>query len=103
MTRRHYLLALSTAIFASNAAPLRAHDEYRIVGVVTKTTATSVDVKNKDGKDYSIQMNKQTAVTREDKAVAATELKAGVTVVVDALGDSESDLLAISIRIVPGQ
>lgn len=103
MTRRHYLLSLSTAMFASNAALLSAHDEYRVVGVVTKTTATSVEVKNKEGKSYSIQTNKQTAVTRDDKAVAATELKAGVTVVVDALGDSESDLSAVSIRIVPGQ
>ena len=103
MNRRRYLLSLSAAMFASSAALLRAHDEYRVVGVVTKTTATSVDVKNKEGKNYSIQMNKQTAVTRDENAVAVTELKAGVTVVVDALGDSESDLSAVSIRIVPGQ
>lgn len=103
MTRRHYLLSLSSAMFASSAVLLHAHDEYRVVGVVTKMTATSVEVKNKEGKDYSIQVNKQTAVTRNDQAVATSELKAGLTVVVDALGDSESDLTAVSIRIVPGQ
>jgi hypothetical protein len=33
--------------------------------------------------------------------VALSELKVGQSVVVDALGDNESDLLAIEIRIVP--
>jgi len=33
--------------------------------------------------------------------VAASELKAGRSVVVDALGDSEADLLALEVKIVP--
>ncbi len=40
-------------------------------------------------------------VSRDKKKVDAAELTVGLTVVVDAYGDSEEDLLALEIRIVP--
>lgn len=42
-----------------------------------------------------------TKIVREGKSVGAEELKVGRSVVVDGYGDSEDDLLAIEIRIVP--
>lgn len=103
MTRRYQVLSMLAVLLTSSVVPLWAHDEYRVVGVVTKASSTAVGVKNNEGKRFSIQMNKQTTVTRDSKKVAASELKAGTNVVIDARGDSEKDLLAVDIRIVPGK
>jgi len=43
----------------------------------------------------------QTAQWRGKKKVPATELKVGLSVVVDAMGDSEEELEAQDIMIVP--
>lgn len=84
------------------AAPrLMAHDEYRLVGKVTRVSESSIAVENANSKTMAARINKQTDVTRDKKKVPASELKVGQSVVVDALGDNESDLLAIEIRIVP--
>jgi hypothetical protein len=42
-----------------------------------------------------------TVVTRDKKKVGATELKVGLSVVVDANGDSLEDLVVLEVRIVP--
>lgn len=84
------------------AGALSAHDDYRIIGTVSKITATQIEVKQtKDGKVIEIDINKQTKVTRDKKPAQFTELKVGGSVVVDARGDSLLDLLAIEIRLVP--
>jgi hypothetical protein len=60
-------------------------------------------VKTKDGRLTSMRLDKQTEISRDKKKVDAKELKAGLSVVVNAYGDGleDSDLLAIEIRIVP--
>jgi len=84
------------------ATSLAAHDEYRIIGTVAKITATRIDVKQiKDGKIIEIDIDKQTKVTRDKKAVAFSQIKVGGSVVVEALGDSILDLQALEIRLVP--
>jgi hypothetical protein len=83
-------------------AAASAHDEYRIIGTVTKVSATSLDVKqSKDGKTISMRMNTETIVTRNKKKVDRAEVKTGANVVVDALGDSMKDLLVVEVRLVP--
>lgn len=100
MVRRISIIA-ALALVAFAIMPLSAHDDYRVIGVVTKVQATKLDVKTKEGKNFSIAMNKETSVIRNKKKVGASELKAGQSVVVDATGDSEADLLALDVRIVP--
>jgi hypothetical protein len=78
-----------------------AHDEYRIVGTVTKADKTQVQVTTAQRKTYKVKLDSQTLISRDKKKVSVAELKAGATVVVDALGDSEADLLAVEIRLVP--
>ena len=96
------IMALVTfMIFALGVMPVMAHEEYRVIGVITKRQDTSIQVKNKDGKTFSIALKKDVTISRDKKKVAATELKKGLTVVVDAVGDSEDDLEAFDIRIVP--
>jgi hypothetical protein len=96
------MMSIAVAIAIACAAPLAAHDEYRIIGTVTKITATQIDVKQvKDGKVIEIDVNKQTKVTRDKKPAAIKDVKVGGSVVVEALGDSMLDLTALEIRIVP--
>jgi hypothetical protein len=84
-----------------SAAPAIAHDTFRIVGTLTRLNETSIAVKNADGKTTPIRLDKQTDVLRDKQKVERRELKVGLSVVVDAYGDSEADLLALEIRIVP--
>jgi hypothetical protein len=100
MTRRCLVLiaVLTVGFMAVQAA---AHDSYRIVGVVTQRQDTQISVKSRDGKTTAIGMNKQTEVTRNKKKVDASEVKVGASVVVEALGDSEADLLAVEVQLVP--
>jgi threonine dehydrogenase-like Zn-dependent dehydrogenase len=100
MNRRTFAIT-ALALAFSAFVPLSAHDDYRIIGVITKVQPSKLDVKSKGGKNHSIKLNKETFINRDKKKVGATELKPGLSVVVDATGDSESDLLALEIRIVP--
>ena len=84
------------------ASILSAHDEYRIIGTVTKVGATTLVVKQtKDGKVYSMKTDANTLVTRDKKKVARSEIRVGGYVVVDALGDTIDDLLVVEVRLVP--
>jgi hypothetical protein len=100
MTRPRLILtvAVITGFMAAGAA---AHDSYRIVGVITQRQDTTISVKSRDEKTTSIGINQQTEITRNMKRVDLSELKAGASVVVDALGDSEADLTAIEVQLVP--
>jgi hypothetical protein len=89
------------ALFTVAQPALRAHEEFRIIGAVTRITEHEIDVKQKDSRTVTIRMNKETLVTRDKKKVPAGELKKARSVVVDALGDDLTDLLALEVRIVP--
>jgi hypothetical protein len=97
------MLALIIATILLCAIPLAAHDEFRIIGTITQVKASQLQVKGKDGKVVSMKLDSQTYIHRdkEKEKVNTTELKTGRSVVVDALGDSTADLLAVEIRIVP--
>ena len=101
MTRRHMVVAV-LAVLALGATTVTAHDDYRIIGIVEKVTAKTLDVKQtKDGNIISMQMNGETIVTRDKKKVDRAELKTGLNVVVDARGDSLKDLQVLEVRLVP--
>ena len=99
MSRR--LTVLFTLLCALIAVPLRAHDEFRIIGTLEKYQNSTIAVKKSTGKTVAIKIDKQTTVTQNDKKVDASALKAGQSLVVDAYGDAEDDALAVEIRIVP--
>ena len=92
------LFALTSGIFA--------HDEFRFTGTLTKMDAargrvTMKVVENKKEETIEIALTPKTEITRDKKRVARSELKAGLYLVVDALGDDYDSLEAIEIRIVP--
>jgi hypothetical protein len=97
MTRRGF--ALAAALLLLGAMHLSAHEKFRIVGTVIKVHVGQLDVKAADGQTYEIDMDAKTRVTRNKKKVAAAELKAGRSVVVDALGHDMFDLVAVEIQL----
>ena len=99
MMRR--LAGLALALLVAAAVSVLAHDEFRIIGTLTKHLDSKIEMKNRAGKAVSIRLDKQTAITRDGKKVDATALKVGQSLVVDAYGDTEDDSLALEIRIVP--
>ena len=100
MKRSVFGLLLLLAIVCETPQ-LSAHDHFRVIGTVTKLEKSEMDVKDKTGKTLSILLDKQTKVNVDKKRVTTAELKVGQSVVVDAFGDDEFDLLALDVRIVP--
>ena len=102
MTRRLMIAGVLAGLIVG-MAPAAAHDDYRIIGTVAKVSAKTLDVKQtKDGKTISMAIDEATLlVTRDKKKVSATQLKPGLSVVVDARGDSLEELQVVEVRIVP--
>ena len=100
MTRISALLTM-VAVLGVMAVPARAHDQYHIVGVITKRQPMTIVVKPKGPIVSTVGLDQHTVVVRNDKQVNVSDLKVGLTVVVDALGDTPEDMVAVFIRIVP--
>ena len=96
MTRRGFVLA---TLLLLGVVPLSAHEKFRIIGTVVKVQAMQLDVKAADGQTYEIDMDAKTRVTRNKKRVAIAVLKAGQSVVVDALGHDMFDLVAVQVTV----
>jgi len=94
-------LAIAVAVTLLAVASAGAHDEFRIIGTIIGAQPTQLQVKSREGKALSIKLNEETLVYRDNKKVAKAELKTGRFVVVDALGDTIDDSLALEVRIVP--
>ena len=77
------------------------HEEFRVIGTLTKRADSTIEVASRDGAMRSIKVDRQTVITRDAQPVDVTALEAGMTLVIDAYGDSLDDLLALEIRIVP--
>jgi len=95
------MILTAIAVLTCGSAEALAHERFRIVGTITRRQPSDIEVQTKTGKKVWIAMDKKTVVTRDKKKVAATEVKKGVSVVVDALGDDESDLTAEEVKLVP--
>jgi hypothetical protein len=87
-------------VLACPPATLRAHEPVRIVGTITTFAAPQLGVKTKQGRTVYVEVKKTTVVVRDKTRVPVTALKPGLSVVVDAHGDDDSDLTAKQVRIV---
>jgi hypothetical protein len=99
VTARLAIAMVIALLLAASAA--RGHDEFRIIGTITAVQPMRLQVKSRDGKMLSIKVDAETLVYRDNKKVARTELKSGLFAVVDALGDTIEDSLALEVRIIP--
>ena len=93
-------LAAIVVCLAFVATPTVAHEKFKIVGTVVKIHAEQIDVKAVDGATYEIDFLDSVPVTRKAKRVARTEVKAGVKVIVNALGHDTFDLEAVEVQLV---
>ena len=100
MTRRLMMVMTAAALFLGGSRVF-AHEHFRVIGTVTKHQDSSISVKDSNSKTTAIRLDKQTKVTKDKQKVELAQLKVGASVVVDAYGDDESDLLAVDIVIVP--
>jgi hypothetical protein len=99
---RRLFIVLTVMLFAGTASQISAHKTFRIIGTIAKVSPTSLSVKQtKTGTTITMNMADETIVTRDKKTVTVTELKPGLSVVVDACGDSLKDLTVEEVRIVP--
>ena len=97
--KRRLIIAGILSVLLVGPSPAAAHEEYRVIGTITKVTATILDVKqSKDNKTISMLMNEFTLVVRDKQKISAAELKTGLSVVVDAAADTD---MAEVVRIVP--
>ena len=93
---------LAVSLLALSLVPALAHEDFRLVGVVTKASSTSLSIRPQGAKaDNAVKLDRQTAIMRDGKKVTVAELKPGQTAVIDATGDTMNDLLALEVQIVP--
>jgi hypothetical protein len=86
-----------------SSAMLSAHEVFRIVGTIVKFEKWRLDVKTADGEMFLIQLQEYTPIQRDKKRVTSKELKAGVGVVVEVVGDTpyDADRYVASVTAVP--
>jgi hypothetical protein len=96
------ILLVSLAWLAFLVGPIVAHDEFRVIGTIMKVTKATIEVKQAVTNDIiTMVVDEDTPVTRDKQKLAIAELTPGLTVVVDATGDSLRDLVVRAIRIIP--
>ena len=82
-------------------AGILAHEKFKIVGTVVNVKKDEVAVKAIDGATYEIDFPESTVVTdKNHKKLDRAELKAGLKVVVMALGHDMFDLEAFEVQLV---
>jgi hypothetical protein len=90
------LLAWSPALDA------HPRHEHKIMGTVTMAAADHVMLKDKDGKDATVTIDRNTKFLRAKMAMKAADLKVGMRIVVTAVTDEDDDkLVAKAIELGP--
>jgi hypothetical protein len=95
------IAVLTSVLLVIGVATISAHDQFRIIGTLTKAQPTSLEVRTKEGKTVFVELNRETLISRDRKKAEFGDLKTGGSVVIDALGDTYDDLVALEVRIVP--
>ncbi len=94
MTRRLVLtFAALAAVAITTGSSLLAHPghEHKVLGTVTMAAPDHVMLKDKGGKDHTIQINADTKFTRAKKVMTAADMKTGMRVVITAVTDKNDD------------
>lgn len=102
MTRRSVLGLMAAAIAFAPASPLTAHPghTHKVLGTVTMAAADHVMLKDRDGKDVTVHITKDTKVLRDRKPARIDEIKSGMRVVVSAVTEKEKDVEKLIARTI---
>ena len=92
-------LALAILTLGSRTA-LLAHEghEHKVMGTVTMAAADHVMLKDKDGKDVTVKVTKDTKV-KAKPTLKVEEIKAGTRIVVTAVEEKDKSMTAKSIEV----
>lgn len=93
------VIAVSALIFGSSVR-IGAHEghDHKIMGTVTMAAADHVMLKDKDGKDVTVQVTKDTKV-KSKPALKVEEIKAGTRVVITATQEKDKSFKAKTIQV----
>ena len=93
------VLALAVLTLGSGMRVL-AHEghEHKVMGTVTMAAADHVMLKDKDGKDVIVKVNKDTKV-KAKPAMKVEELRVGTRIVVTAVEEKDKSMTAKSIEV----
>jgi hypothetical protein len=103
MTRRLASLFLAFVLLAFvSARPVFAHQghEHKVMGTVTMAAADHVMLKDKDGKDVTVKVAKDTKV-KAAPALGVAEIKVGTRVVITAIEGKDKSMTAKTIEVGP--
>ena len=93
------ILALAVLTLGSSLSVL-AHEghEHKVMGTVTMAAADHVMLKDKDGKDVMVKVNKDTKV-KAKPVVKVEEIKVGTRIVVTAVEEKDKSMTTKSIEV----
>ena len=101
MTRRFTAILLAFGILAlGSSARIFAHEgqAHKVMGTVTMAAADHVMLKDKDGKDVTIKVTKDTKV-KAKPMIKVEEIKAGTRVVITAIEQKDKSMIAQTIEV----
>jgi hypothetical protein len=101
MTRRFSAVLLAFAILAlGSGARLLGHEghEHKVLGTVTMAAPDHVMLKDRDGKDVTVKVTKDTKV-KATPVIAVEQIKAGPRVVVTAIEGKDKTMTATTIEV----
>lgn len=101
MTRRLIAMVLALGVLAfAGGIRLVAHEghDHKIMGTVTMAASDHVMLKDKDGKDVTVKVTKDTKV-KSKPALKVEEIKAGTRVVITARQAKDKSFTAKSIEV----
>ena len=99
--KRLFATALALAMLApGSGARLLAHEghEHKVMGTVTMAAADHVMLKDKDGKDVTVKVTKDTKI-KAKPAVKVEDIKVGSRVVITAVEEKDTSMTAKSIEV----
>ncbi len=100
MKRLVAIVIAVSAFMVGSGVRMVAHEghDHKIMGTVTMAAADHVMLKDKDGKDVTIQVTKDTKV-KSKPALKVEEIKAGTRVVITATQEKDKSFKAKTIEV----
>ena len=100
MTRRSLSIVLMLAMTLGGSVRVLAHEghQHKVMGTVTTAMADHIMLKDKEGKDVTIKVTKDTKV-KAKPALKVDEIKAGTRVVVTTIEEKDKSMTAKSIEV----
>jgi hypothetical protein len=92
MTRRESLALFAALVWA--ALPVMAHEghEHKVLGTVSMAAADHVMLKDKNNKEVTVYLNRDTRILKGKKPMTVADIKPGMRVVVTAVTVKEKDV-----------